>query len=316
MTVLPFIDIPQTFDLGILDLPSFGLLVATGVLFGSYMARKYAERYKMDEDALQWLGVRLIVWGFIACHLVDVFFYTSGDDGPLLLTLDKLRKDNLILFKIWAGISSFGGIMGAAVAFAIYTRIRGLDRLRWADTFIYGFIPGFLFGRIGCSVAHDHMGVATDFFLAVDVPEGKPWPPGPRHDLGLYEAFVVLAIWGVVFALSRWEKRKAGTLIAAAALMYGPPRFFFDYLRRPDTDPRFFGLTFGQYAAIATTAYGAYMVFWRLPRMERSPLDAPDPGRDDKPSSSDGGGTKSATSTSGKGAGKKNQKGKKRRKRK
>jgi phosphatidylglycerol:prolipoprotein diacylglycerol transferase len=162
-----------------------------------------------------------------------------------------------------------------------------LHYLRYGDAIVYGFSFGLFFGRIGCATAHDHLGVQTDFPLAVHVPKlmrcpeltlpsGLPdvkamadkvgcqnWslPDGSAdvlaHDLGLYEVFVLgfLIIVLSLVAMS-WKTRRPGTLVVICALYYAPIRFFFDFLRFPDSDPRYLGLTPAQHLCIWTVIGG------------------------------------------------------------
>lgn len=271
--MIPYIHIPPI-ELGPLTIHAFGILAAAGVLFGSFMARKYADRYGLDEEDLRWIGIRAIVWGFIGSHIADVLFYTP----------DKLADDPLLFFKVWDGIASYGGFLGGAIAFVFYSRSRGLHPLRWADAITYGLVSGMILGRAACAVAHDHIGVTSDAPMAVDFSQGTTislsegivandgqWPQQPAHDLGFYEMLLFLGIFVVIHLLSRWEGRKPGTLLAATALLYAPPRFLFEFLRRPETDPVYLGLTFAQWAAILTFGFGVWLVA-RLVRAEKEPL--------------------------------------------
>lgn len=278
--MIPFIDI-GSFDLGPLEIQPFGVLTALGVLFGTSVAARYANRYRYDEEDLRWLGVRLVVWGFIVCHLVDVFFYTPG----------RLKDDPWLVLRIWEGIASYGGILGGSIAFVVYTHLRKMDPLRYSDAIAYGFALGMAFGRAGCAVAHDHIGVRTDFFLAVDVPKHFRMPDGgpsaPAHDLGLYEMFLWVFIFLVMTVLIKvWKGRRPGALVVVGGLLYAPVRFFFEYLRFPHTDPRYLGLTPAQHLAIATVIALAFVIR-RIVQNGPQPLTLPDPsqGHASEPSS-------------------------------
>lgn len=274
--MLPFIDV-QPFDIGPLEIHLFGILVATGVVLGATLAARYAERHHIDVDWLRWFGFRLVVGGFIICHVVDVLLYEP----------DKLAEDPLILLKIWQGISSYGGFLGGFIMFMWYTQARykpPANRLELADNAIIGFAPGFWFGRMGCSVAHDHPGVPTDFPLAIEWPPGRypgygPYELDPRlpvqaHDLGLYEAlFLMPVIVAGVFLLARLKGRKPGLLLGYAAVVYAIPRFFLEYLRIESTDPRYLGLTPGQYFSILTLGAGLYVLFAKMPKQELTTLE-------------------------------------------
>jgi phosphatidylglycerol---prolipoprotein diacylglyceryl transferase len=260
MALVPFIDIP-VLDLGPVDLQPFGILVAMGVLLGTWMGRKYSERNGLDDDTMRYLGIRVLVWGFIACHVFNTLFYEW----------ERFQDDPLLMLKVWDGISSWGGVIGGGLALYLYTTIRKLDRLAWADWAAYGAIGGWVPGRLACAVVHDHLGYPTSFPLGVNFPPHKyPFDKASdvtirAHDLGLYEFIYLVPLFFVIVLLERKKVRKPGLLLGVLAVGYSVPRFFLEFLRRPETDPRYYGLTFAQYACVAAVIAG-YMLLKRTPR--------------------------------------------------
>ncbi|MFH1016766.1 MAG: prolipoprotein diacylglyceryl transferase [Pseudomonadota bacterium] len=232
-----------------MEFNAFGALVTTGFLLGSWLAVRRARIVGLALGPMHDIALLCLIFGFTVSHVVHMVAY-----HPRLL----LDQPWLIL-KVWAGISSFGGFLGAGAAMWIYARRKGLPFLKYADALLFGLTPGWLFGRLGCTTAHDHPGRLTDFFLAVR------YPGGPRHDLGLDEALWTLALIALVYFLGR--KRKAedpppGTILAATLIAYGIPRFLFDFLRAtdlPGSDARYFGLTPAQYGSVAIIVLGAYL---------------------------------------------------------
>ena len=112
-------------------------------------------------------------------HLVSVIFYFP----------ERIKENPLVLLNVWSGLSSFGGFLGAFLAFLYYTKKEKIPRLPYADSVALGLAVGWIFGRTGCFTAHDHPGRHTSFFLSVNYP-GRPAPrsrPGraavhDRHD--------------------------------------------------------------------------------------------------------------------------------------
>jgi phosphatidylglycerol:prolipoprotein diacylglycerol transferase len=268
--VLPFVNV-KPFEIGPLEIHLFGILVATGVVLGAALAARYAEKHAVEVDWLRWLGFRLVVGGFIISHVLDVLLYQPGE----------IAKDPLVLIKIWQSISSYGGFVGGFLTFMWYTQARykpPVSRLELADNVMIGLSIGFWFGRMGCSVAHDHPGVPTDFPLAPVWPAGKwkgygaydldPSVAVQAHDLGLYEAlFLMPIIVAGVLLLARWKGRKPGLLVAYAAVVYAIPRFFLEFLRIESTDPRYAGLTPAQWFSIMTLVAGIYL-FTRIGKQQ------------------------------------------------
>jgi len=79
-------------------------------------------------------------------------------------------------------------------------------------TVALGLAVGWVFGRLGCTTAHDHPGRHTGFLLAVR------YPDGPRFDLGLYEFVFTLILTIVLFRYAR-HPRPAGRLPRGAGVV-------------------------------------------------------------------------------------------------
>src|SRR5262249_31900569 len=105
-----------------IDLQYFGILVATGVLIGAGLMRRYAERYGVDEFDLRDMTAWVVVSGFAGAHLFDVFAYQQ----------DELAKDPLLtIIEVWKGISSYGGFIGGAFGFFFYQWWKRLKTGLW-----------------------------------------------------------------------------------------------------------------------------------------------------------------------------------------
>jgi phosphatidylglycerol:prolipoprotein diacylglycerol transferase len=160
-----------------------------------------------------------------------------------------------VLLEFWNGMSSFGGFFGALLGLAVYYRRLGKPWVVPAEILLQGLVVGWVFGRLGCTLVHDHIGRLTDFFLATR------FPNGPRHDLGLYELLYTVAVLLPAIGLLNRRPRAPGTTIAVISLLYAPARFLADFLRNtdlPSADPRYAGLTPAQYGCIALLGIGVY----------------------------------------------------------
>ena len=121
---------------------------------------------------------------------------------------------------------------------------------------MFGFPFAWTFGRLGCFTAHDHIGKASDFFLAVQ------FPGGSRHDLGLYEAIWTAGIASLFYAF-RNRPVRPGFFLGLFSATYAPIRFVMDFLRNTDLDQadvRWAGLTPAQYGMIVLTLVGIVLM--------------------------------------------------------
>lgn len=240
---------PPSWQLGPFTFEVFGLFVAAGIVLGASLAGKEALRERLDPSPLRDYAPWGVGAGIVVGHWVHLFLYHP----------EELGKGPLQVLKVWDGLSSFGGLLGALAAALFFFRKRGIRFHDYADVFALGTAPGWAVARLGCFAVHDHPGVRTDFFLAVN------FPGGPRHDLGLYDALWLGALAGLLFLLRR-KGLLAGRLLPLLALAYGAVRFGFDFLRATDlryVDARYAGLTPAQFGCLALVAYGV----WGLARL-------------------------------------------------
>lgn len=278
-TGLPF------FHLGALNIgvpiQSFGVIVALGVLIGAALLRRYGEWHGISDEHIRGLTGWITVAGFIGAHVFDVLFYQWDD----------LQADPILLFKVWAGISSYGGFLGGAIGFAMYVWWKRLDVRLFADMAVVGLLPAFSIGRIGCTVVSDHIGAAVNpdawyAGLAMDYPRNlnlgglADTYPGTSEfikawNLGLIEFLYLIPVNALLLWLAFRPAKNAGTnkkgeeiwrarinagfIAVVAGLLYAPVRFGLDFLRPEKTDPRYAGLTFAQWISILCFGVAAYV---------------------------------------------------------
>jgi phosphatidylglycerol:prolipoprotein diacylglycerol transferase len=265
-----------------IPIQAFGVIVALGVLIGAALLRRYAEWHGLEDIKIRELTGWVTIAGFLGAHLFDCVAYQW----------DKLKHEPVLLFKVWDGISSYGGFIGGALGFAFYVWWKRLNPRKMADITIVGLLPAFTIGRIGCTTVSDHIGalVSSDkwySFLAVDYTGKELKDHFPvlyanlddgihtAWNLGLVELLYLipinlLVLW-LAFRPSKdkekpWTKGRpnAGFLGVLTGVLYAPVRFFLDYLRPEDSDPRYFGFTFAQYASVLAfgiAIYAAVRVF-------------------------------------------------------
>lgn len=254
------------FELPALNLPFgqridiFGVLSAAGVILGAWLAARQARKYWPGRDGpLREMVTWAVIFGLVGGHFMHLFAY-----HPELLTM----KDRFVVLRFWEGLSSMGGVLGALVGIFIYFRRIKVPLSPFLDALALGTAPGWMVARIGCFLVHDHPGIRSDFFLAVNFPERMYG--GPRHDLGLYDVFVLGAISVLLYALKTRRPRE-GRLMGVLAVTYSPARFFLDFLRASDlgfVDRRYAGLTPAQYVVVGLFAAGVWLLTRPAPEVK------------------------------------------------
>jgi phosphatidylglycerol:prolipoprotein diacylglycerol transferase len=182
--------------------------------------------------------------------------------------------DFMTTIKAWDGLSSMGGVLGALLGIFIYFRKEKIPLSPYLDALALGTAPGWAIARIGCYLVHDHPGTHSSWPLAVDYPVLTYG--GPRHDLGLYDFFVLTAISALIWGL-RKKLYGRGILMGLLATIYSVSRFNLDFLRASDlgfVDKRYAGLTPAQYIVVGIFAIGVRLLV--LGMRQKAPI-APSP---------------------------------------
>lgn len=235
-----------------ISIKPFGALVATGVYLGAYLTLQRAKRIGLDEKVMASFIAWVVGIGFVGGHVLDEVFYYP----------ERLVNDPLSIFKLWDGLSSFGGFTGAFIGMLIWRSRYRVPVLPYADNVMSMLPIGWVFGRTGCATAHDHPGILSDSWLAVR------YPGGARFDLGLLEMLLTVPL-----ALAFWwlakKPRPWGFFSAIACIGYAPLRFALDFLREHEgvpgdvhgaIDPRYFFLTPAQWECFALLALGLFLL--------------------------------------------------------
>jgi phosphatidylglycerol:prolipoprotein diacylglycerol transferase len=230
------------YTVGPLQVSTFGPLVAMGILFGRHLIASWCPHFGLEWATLREGIVWFLLIGFGLSHLMAI-----GEASPSHL-LNPAK-----LFAIRADFSSFGGFLGGTIAAVVFCKRRALALRPAVDCLLYGFIGGWLFGRLGCFSVHDHPGVITH------------WPTGVlirgelRHDLGLYELVFTLVLFTALTVALHTSRRGDGFVLAVTATSYPLVRFCLDFLRIGD--PTYLGLTLAQWGCIPLFALGVHVLY-------------------------------------------------------
>jgi phosphatidylglycerol:prolipoprotein diacylglycerol transferase len=193
---IPYIHVPDM-QIGPIPLHPFGLLVATGVLLGTWITTWRARRLGWDVDLLNSFITWMLVAGFIGGHVFDEIFYHP--DLIWKQPWEFMTRGPQTLLWLWTGLSSFGGFLGALLGILawkyfewlqpgekgdgkkvigrLWRRPYPMPLLPFADIVLSVFPIAWIFGRGGCTVVHDHPGAraAANSFFAVEYPgSGMP----------------------------------------------------------------------------------------------------------------------------------------------
>ncbi len=236
-----------SFNLGPLTIQVWGLFVASGIGLSLWLLQNQTKHHPKQKEIMD-IAFWVIMWGFIGARLGHVLFYE-----PM-----HFLQNPLDIFKIWqGGMSSFGSFIGAGGAAWYLINKNKLKFKELADTFLYSAVAGWMLGRVGCFMIHDHLGAASDCPLAIMTPLGK------RLDMAFLEilGLIPLALW---LYLGRQKVRQAGERSLIILAYYSALRLILDFSRATDiaaADSRLLGLTPAQYFSIVLLVFCVFSLY-------------------------------------------------------
>ena len=250
---------PQLLHYGRFFLPTYGFLVALGVLIGLWISVRNSERLGIDGDKAWNLGILVVLCGIIGAKLLYVI-----NEGMSL-------RDIFSIETLQAGGVFSGGLIAAFIAAAWYVRRHHMPALGTCDAFAPGLALGHAIGRIGCFAAgccygketHHFWGVVFTNPLAKQI-TGTPLNV-PLEPTQLFESAVELA--NFFFLMWLLKRRKFdGQVFGAFMFIYGVARFFLEFLRDdPGRGSVFGGAMSGtQLIAIGLVVAGG-LIWWLRP---------------------------------------------------
>src|SRR3984893_12032697 len=254
--------------LGPLTIPTFGLMVATGLLVAAYVlqadfdrrraylpaVKKYkSERVERKDEGFLIIGIAGFA-GLVGARLYHVLESPSeffADPWPLLFSR--------------FGFAWFGGFLGGLIALIFLARYLKIPVLQFLDICSPAAAVGYAIGRIGCLLSGD-----GDYGRPTSLPWGMSFPnrvgatTESVHPTPLYEFFIWMAIAAFLWHMGKksLQKPKAkGEIFCNYLILTGIARFLIEFIR---INPRsFFGLSNAQAASLASILAGAVLL-WRI----------------------------------------------------
>lgn len=209
---------PILFKLGSVELYTYGLLMAAGVLAGLAAVLGEAKRYRWNPDQMTRLVVYTFLMGLIGSRVVYVLT-RLGDPNVDALAL---------LFNVRAGFVYYGGLIASWLFLIWYVKHFKLQFWAVMDAFAMGICIGLAIGRIGCLFGGCCYGTPTDLFWGVAL--AKEPGLGPLHPVQGYEAALLIAGF-VGLWIRRKSKAYEGELTVLFVGVYAVARYVLEIYR-------------------------------------------------------------------------------------
>ena len=233
---------PILFDVGGVEITSFGALVAVAGIVGLLVFRGELRRSRLPDQGID-AAMAGILGGLAGAKLLWVLEHLStGEWTDLLFSR--------------GGLSWFGGFAGGVAAALIVMRRRRLPPLAIIAAATPALAIGHAIGRIGCLLVGDDYGVPSTLPWAMAFPKGLPPTDVPVHPTQIYEAVALVPIALMLFRMRRRgaaDHRVVGVYLLSTASV----RFLIQWIRV--YDPVLGPLGFAHVAALVAMAAGIWI---------------------------------------------------------
>jgi phosphatidylglycerol:prolipoprotein diacylglycerol transferase len=252
---------PQLFHIGSFSVPTYGVLVATGVLVGLFIAARLAKRQGEDPDKAFDLGILAVLSAIVGAKLLLIIndWHTYVEHPREIFSLSMLQ----------AGGVFYGGLIAAIAASVWYIRRHHMPVLKTCDAFAPGLALGHAIGRLGCFSAGCCYGKPTSLpwgvvFTNPIAHENSGTPLNIHiHPTQLYESGIELINFFLLYWLIR-HKRFNGQVIGAYMFLYGFARYFIEFVRDDPERGNVFGIMTGtQLISLMLVVAGGLIWFFK-----------------------------------------------------
>lgn len=252
---------PIIWDLGPVEIRSYGVMLALAFFIGIIVAVKRGQKQGFHPDLILDLSIFIIISAIIGSRL-----YFVGSHW------DLYRHNLLDILKVWqGGLSVQGGVIMAVLVSYIYVKKHNIEFLKLADVMIPSVALGQAIGRLGCFLNGCCYGVSCDLPWGVHFPEGSAaahaFPHMAVHPTQLYAVVYSLAIFAILLLIDK-HKPITGITFFLYFVLIGIARFSIDFIRHFESSffTHIFGvdLTVSQITSVFLIVGGLILLIWRL----------------------------------------------------
>lgn len=269
--------------LGPLTIPTFGLMVAAGLLVSAYVLQADFDRRREGFLKHGYLKENKESSHHDEGFLIIGIAGFSGIVGARLYHVlesprELMAEPSLLISRF--GFAWFGGFLGGFVALVFLAKHYRIPMLEFMDLCSPAAAVGYAVGRLGCLLSGDgDYGVPTKLPWGMSFPNGVVPTTERVHPTPIYE----FLIW-MLIAMILWQLGKKtlggeapGRAFCAYLILTGVARFLIEFIR---INPRsFLGMSNAQTASLISILLGIVLALRIKSSSQEEPLRQGEAGR-------------------------------------
>ena len=265
------LDIPTHLSIFGFGVYIYGLLITAGFILAAVYLYKRHDALDLTGDNVLDLVIMAVPFGIVGARIYYAVFNASYYFGAgNWLNIFKLRE---------GGLAVYGGVIGGAIAFLIYSRVKKVKYGKLVDAAGFGLFLGQAVGRWGNFVNREAFGTETDL----------PWRMGLTTQAGtegvyttiyvhptfLYESLWNIAGFVILHIISKKLPRKYyGQYFLFYVAWYGLGRFIIEGIRTDSLYIASTGIRASQLLAALSFIAACAIMIVNHKRHFLSPVDA------------------------------------------
>jgi phosphatidylglycerol:prolipoprotein diacylglycerol transferase len=245
----------------------YGIILMTGAVAAAFLAEHEARRRGLKTeyvwDALIWV----LIAGIIGARLWHVFTPPPSMAALGYTTKYYLTHPLALIDTRLGGLGIAGAVIGGAVALFIYTRVKKLSFMLWADIAAPGVALAQAIGRWGNYFNQELYGKPTNLPFPLSVYIENPIAGYQNYHtfqaLFFYESMLNLGLAVLLLWMARKipNRLKDGDLFLTYLVGYPIIRFFLEFLRIDS--PTVATININQYFMLAVAIVAGFLLVWR-----------------------------------------------------
>lgn len=260
--------------LGPLTIPTFGLMVATGLLVAAYVLQADFDRRRESFLKRGFLQETKEPShhdeGFLIIGIAGISGLVGARLYHVLESPRELMADPSLLISRF-GFAWFGGFLGGFVALVFLARHYHIPALEFMDVCSPAAAVGYAIGRIGCLLSGD-----GDYGVPTKLPWGMSFPNGvvptieKVHPTPIYEFLIWMLIAIVLWRIGKnsLNRETAGKVFSYYLMLTGVARFLIEFIR---INPRsFLGMSNAQTASLVSLIGGIVLLLRLKPNPQKT----------------------------------------------